>query len=74
MGIVKYLVDKGANIHDFDDYALLWSAANGHLEIVEYLVEKGANVHNVIQRCDDRIKCVLKKYIKRELYKGPIND
>jgi ankyrin repeat protein len=41
---VKYLVNLGANIHAEDDYALRWSAEQGHLQIVKFLVENGANV------------------------------
>jgi len=40
--IVKYLVEKGANIHAYNEDAIIWAARNGHLEIVKYLVEKGA--------------------------------
>ena len=42
---IKMLVEKGADIHAKDDYALSYSAGNGHLEIVKYLIEKGANIH-----------------------------
>ena len=41
----KYLIEKGADIHANNNFALKWSAENGHLDIVKYLVEKGANVH-----------------------------
>lgn len=34
---VKTLVSQGADIHARDDYALRWSAYNGHLEVVEFL-------------------------------------
>lgn len=43
--IVKYLTEKGANIHTQNDIALIWAANYGHLEVVKYLVEKDANVH-----------------------------
>jgi ankyrin repeat protein len=42
--VVRYLVEKGANVHADNDYALRWSAQNGHLDVVRCLVEKGANV------------------------------
>jgi len=41
----KYLVDHGANIHTYNDYALRLTARNGHFDIVKYLVEQGANIH-----------------------------
>jgi ankyrin repeat protein len=36
--VVKYLFEKGANIHTKNDCALKWSASNGHFEVVKYLV------------------------------------
>ena len=37
---VKYLLEKGVNIHfDYDD-VLRYSAENGHLDVVKYLVER----------------------------------
>ena len=37
---VKFLVEKGADVHADDDWALCWSASNGHLEVVKYLKSK----------------------------------
>ena len=48
---VKRWVEKGANLHADDDYALRFSAGNGYLEIVKYLLEQGANLH--LQREDE---------------------
>ncbi|EQD79170.1 ankyrin containing protein, partial [mine drainage metagenome] len=31
--VVKTLLSGGADIHADDDYALRWSAENGHLEV-----------------------------------------
>jgi len=45
LDVVKYLVEKGVNIHADVDYALRWSASNGHLNVVKYLLENGANIH-----------------------------
>ena len=36
---------KGADIHEDDDYALRFAAANGNFEIVKLLLENGADVH-----------------------------
>ena len=41
---VKYLVDKGADIHR-EDRDLRWAIENDHLEVVKYLVEHGSNIH-----------------------------
>ena len=41
----KYLVENGADIHADYDYALRWSASNGHLDVVKYLIENGADIH-----------------------------
>ncbi len=45
--VVIYLVEKGANIHAYDDKALRWAADNGHSPLVTYLVEQGADIHAV---------------------------
>ena len=41
----KYLIECGADIHADEDYALRWSAQNGHLAIVKFLVKAGADIH-----------------------------
>jgi ankyrin repeat protein len=43
--ILKYLVDKGADIHTNYDAALRFASSKGHLEIVKYLIEKGLDPH-----------------------------
>jgi ankyrin repeat protein len=43
--VVRYLVEQGANIHAHNDYALRWSAQNGHLEVVHYLIDQGADIN-----------------------------
>ena len=42
---VKALLKRGADIHDWDDYALRGAARKGYLDVVKYLVEQGANIH-----------------------------
>ena len=37
--------ENNANIHAENEFALRWSAQNGHLEVVKYLAEKGADIH-----------------------------
>ncbi len=41
---VKLLVEKGANIHDDEEWALCQAAENGHLDVVKFLVEHGADI------------------------------
>ncbi len=43
--VVKYLVEKGADIHFINDYALRYASLNGHLPVVKYLVENKADIH-----------------------------
>ena len=45
LDIVKYLVERGANIRVDDDSSLRYASYNGHLDVVKYLVESGADVH-----------------------------
>jgi len=43
--VVKYLIDKGANIHvvdDEQDSALSLAASRGHADLVQYLLDHGA--------------------------------
>jgi len=42
---IKYLVERGADIHTLNDKALRIASGKGHLDVVKYLVEQGANVH-----------------------------
>nr|URM61883.1 ankyrin repeat domain containing protein [Mimivirus sp.] len=43
--MVKYLVEKGADINADDHFVITYAACNGHLEMVKYLVEKRANIN-----------------------------
>ena len=45
---VKYLIDKGTNIHTWEEWALRWAAANGHIEIVKLLIDAGADIHPAV--------------------------
>jgi ankyrin repeat protein len=47
LDLVKYLIDKGADINTNDNQALRWTSRCGHLELVKYLVSKGANIHAI---------------------------
>ncbi len=40
LDVVKYLVERGANIHARDDWSLGWAAQNGHISVVHYFLEK----------------------------------
>ena len=41
----KYFIEESINIHADDDFALIYAAKNGNLELVKFLVDKGANIH-----------------------------
>ena len=43
INVVRELIEEGADVRADDDFALRWTAGNGHLEIVKLLVEQGAN-------------------------------
>jgi ankyrin repeat protein len=42
--LVKFLVEKGANVQADDNYTLIYAFYNGNLEVIKFLVEKGANI------------------------------
>jgi ankyrin repeat protein len=42
---VKLALERGANVHVWNDYALLWASNRGHYDVVELLLKRGANVH-----------------------------
>lgn len=44
LDIVKYLVSKGTDIMENEDYALRLACGRGRIEIVKYLIGLGANV------------------------------
>lgn len=43
--LIKYAVQRGADIHTYDDFALSHASQLGNLELVKFLVEHGANIH-----------------------------
>ena len=45
IGIVKHLVECGADIHAKEGKAIRNAASQGHLEVVEYLSDQGADIH-----------------------------
>ena len=42
---VKLALDKGADVHVFEDEPLLAASENGHTDIVKLLLDRGADVH-----------------------------
>ena len=51
--MVKFLVEKGADINANDGLALFLAANIGNYDMVKYLVEKGADIH----ACNDSALC-----------------
>jgi ankyrin repeat protein len=45
LSTVKECIERRANIHVENDYALRLAAERGHLEVVECLIENGADIH-----------------------------
>ena len=45
LDLVKFLVEKGTDIHVQDVYSLKYASCFGYLELVQYLVEQGADIH-----------------------------
>jgi hypothetical protein len=41
--LVKYSLEKGANIHTYDDAALRYASYYGYYEVIKYLVEQMNN-------------------------------
>ena len=44
---VKLLLDRGADIHAVDDYALRCAAYGGHENVVKLLLDRGADIHAI---------------------------
>jgi hypothetical protein len=42
---VRNLLDRGADVHAQENYALRWASENGHRDTVAVLLEHGADVH-----------------------------
>lgn len=45
INLVRLALEKGVDVHIWDDLAVRIASKYGHLDIVRYLVEKGANYH-----------------------------
>ena len=43
--LVRGLLAAGADVHEYDDYALRWASLHGHAEVVKLLLDAGANIH-----------------------------
>ena len=43
--VVKYAIEKGADVRGEENMALVHAAWKGHLNVVKYLVYKGADIH-----------------------------
>ena len=40
-----FLIERGADVHYHDDFALLLACMEGHLDTVKLLIKYGANIH-----------------------------
>ena len=47
---IRYLTDRGANIHGNNEYAVQIAAKMGHLEVIKYLVNNGADISTYADR------------------------
>ena len=47
LSLVKFALEKGANVHAYADGALRNASEKGHLEVVKYLIENGADIHTI---------------------------
>ena len=45
--IVKYLVEKGADIKTFGEECIRKAGSNGHFEVVLYLFKQGVNINKI---------------------------
>ena len=45
--VVKFLLDRGADVNADNNYAVRRASANGHLEVVKFLLENGAVMLNM---------------------------
>jgi hypothetical protein len=70
-----FIVTLGTNIHVLNECALTIAAHNVHIETVKYLISQGADINNAINHCKSiKAKYILKQFIEKEMYKGPINE
>lgn len=56
--LVKLFIEKGANIHAFEDVAFRAAARYGHESVARYLFDKGANIHAMN---DEALICAAEK-------------
>ena len=45
LSLVKYVLQKGADIHVYDDNALRYAVETNHTNMVKFLIDNGADVH-----------------------------
>ena len=42
--IVQFMIEHGADVHAYNDWALTFTIIHGHLEVVKLLISAGANI------------------------------
>jgi len=53
LDILKFLVEKGADIHVLNECGLSWAVYKGYIDIVKFLVKNGADIPTMLRiHCD----------------------
>ncbi len=70
LNVVKYLVEKGADIHVNNEIALRNAIYYGNIDVIKFLVENGANIHilnnqPLVDSCSDGYLVVVKYLIEK---------
>jgi hypothetical protein len=65
--LVRYLVSRGVDFHQYDEAAVRWAYRNGYVETVCYLVSQGASLSRFNTAQCRHIKICMKHYERREI-------
>jgi len=64
--MIEFLLEKGADIHTYGDFALREAASNGKTDQVRFFLDKGANVHAYEDRA---LRSAVGDYVPTEIVK-----